>query len=109
MRTGRGYAIRLLVREHSRRDPTEDTVKIHVGNLSPDVTEDDLRAAFEPFGPVESIALMMDKFKRGEPRGFAFVEITDRATAESAIAGLNGTKLRGRALTVSEARSRPEG
>lgn len=83
-------------------------MKIHVGNVSPDVTEDDLRAAFEPFGPVESIALMMDKFKRGEAKGFAFVEITDRGKAESAIAGLNGTELHGRALTVSEARPRPE-
>lgn len=83
-------------------------MKIHVGNLSPDVTEDDLRAAFEPFGPIESVALLKDKFKRGEPRGFAFVEIADRGTAESAIAGLNGTELRGRALTVGEARPRPE-
>jgi len=80
-------------------------VKIYVGNLSFDVTEDDLRAAFEPFGPVESVSLAKDK-ATGKPRGFAFVEMPDPASAGSAIAGLNGKELRGRAVTVSEARAR---
>lgn len=81
-------------------------MKIHVGNLAPDVTESDLSTAFEPFGPVESVALIKDKFN-GESKGFGFVEIPDQGRAESAIAGLNGTELRGSALRVSEARSRP--
>lgn len=79
-------------------------MKIYVGSLSLDVTEDDLRAAFEPFGPVDSITLVKDK--AGKPKGFAFVEMSDRTKAESAIAGLTGKELRGRAVTVSEARAR---
>ena len=87
---------------------TEDTVRIFVGNLSHDATEDDLRAAFEPFGPVDSVAFVKDKFT-GQSRGFAFVAMPGQAEAQSAINGLNGKELRGRALTVSEARPRPEG
>lgn len=83
-------------------------MRIYVGNLSPDVTEDDLRSAFEPFGPVESVTLAKTTFSR-ESRGFAFVEMPDGAKARSAIAGLNGKELQGRALTVNEARPRPEG
>ncbi len=80
-------------------------MKIYVGNLSHEVTEDELRAAFEPFGPVESVTLAKDK-ATGKPRGFAFVEMSDRAKAGAAIAGLSGKELRGRMLTVSEARAR---
>jgi len=87
---------------------TEGTVKIYVGNLSHDATEDDLRAAFEPFGRVDSVTVIKDKFT-GQPRGFAFVEMPGGAEAQAAIRGLNGKELRGRSLTVSEARHRPEG
>ena len=80
-------------------------MKIYVGSLSFDVTEDDLRAAFEAFGPVESVSLAKDR-ATDKPKGFAFVEMSDRTKAESAIAGLNGKELRGRAVTVSEARAR---
>ncbi len=83
-------------------------MKIYVGNLSHDVTEDELRAAFEPFGPVESVSIVKDK-ATGQPRGFAFVEMPDRANAGSAVAGLTGKELRGRAITVSEARARTDG
>ena len=88
--------------------PAEDTVKIYVGNLSHDVTEEDLRAAFEPFGAIESVTLVKDK-SSGESKGFGFVEIPDSANAASAIAGLNGKDFRGRALTVNEARVRSDG
>jgi RNA recognition motif-containing protein len=88
--------------------PAEDAVKIYVGNLSHDVTEEDLRAAFEPFGAVESVTLVRDK-RTGDPKGFGFVEMPDQANAGSAIAGLNGKELRGRALTVNEARARADG
>ena len=80
-------------------------MKIYVGSLSFDVTEDDLRAAFEPFGAVESVTLVKDK-ATGKSKGFAFVEMPDRAKAEAAIAGLAGKELRGRAVAVSEARAR---
>lgn len=80
-------------------------MKIYVGSLSFDVTEDDLRAAFEAFGPVESVSLVKDKVT-GKPKGFAFVEMPDQAKAGSAIAGLNGKELRGRAVIVNEARAR---
>lgn len=83
-------------------------MKIYVGNLSHDATEDDLRAAFEPFGPIDTVTLVRDKFT-GASRGFAFVEMPGRAEAQSAINGLNGKELRGRPLTVNEARPRPEG
>ena len=87
---------------------TESTVKIYVGNLSRDATEDDLRAAFQPFGPVDSVTVITDKFT-GQPRGFAFVEMSGRAEAQAAIQGLNGKELLGRSLTVNEARPRSEG
>ncbi len=93
--------------EHSTRELTEGTVKIYVGNLSHDTTEDDLRAAFEPFGPVDSATVIIDKFT-GQPRGFAFVVMPGQAEAQSAIQGLNGKELRGRSLKVNEARTRSE-
>ena len=83
-------------------------MRIYVGNLSHDATEDDLRAAFEPFGPVDSVAVIRDKIT-GESRGFAFVEMPGRVEAQAAINGLNEKELRGRSLTVNEARPRPKG
>ncbi len=86
----------------------EHTVKIYIGNLSHDATEDDLREAFEAFGQVASVAIITDKLT-GRPRGFGFIEMPDQANAQAAIAGLSGTELKGRALTVNEAKPRPEG
>jgi RNA recognition motif-containing protein len=83
-------------------------VKIYVGNLSRDVSEDDLRAAFEAFGKVTSAMIIKDKFS-GESRGFGFVEMAEKTEADAAIAGLNGTDLKGRTLNVNEARPRSEG
>jgi cold-inducible RNA-binding protein len=91
--------------EHSTREMTEGNVKIYVGNLSHDATEDDLRAAFEPFGRIDSVTVIKDKFT-GQPRGFAFVEMSGGVEAQSAIQGLNGKELRGHSLTVNEARPR---
>ncbi len=82
-------------------------MKIFVGGLPSDVSEDDLRAAFERFGAVESVALIRERVT-GELRGFAFVEMADPDDAGSAIAGLNGKVLRGRALRVNEARPRSD-
>jgi RNA recognition motif-containing protein len=83
-------------------------MNIYVGNLSRDVTEADVQAAFEAFGKVDSVALIKDKFS-GELRGFGFVEMPEKAEAQAAIDGLNGKDLKGRALTVNEARPKPEG
>jgi len=83
-------------------------MNIYVGNLSREVTEEDLREAFEAFGQVTSVAIIKDKFT-GESRGFGFVEMPGKAEADSAIAGLNGKDLKGRTLNVNEARPRSEG
>lgn len=82
-------------------------MKIYVGNLSYDVTEDELAAEFGTFGKVESVAIPADKFS-GRPKGFAFVEMPAKSEAEAAIAGLNGKSLRERTIVVNEARPRTE-
>jgi RNA recognition motif-containing protein len=78
-------------------------MKMYVGNLSRDITEDDLRHAFEAFGGVESVNVIKDKLT-GEPRGFGFVEMPTKAEGQAAMAGLNGKELKGHALKVNEAR-----
>ncbi|MBA7701841.1 hypothetical protein ES703_110588 [subsurface metagenome] len=82
-------------------------MNIYVGNLSLEVTEEDLRQAFEAFGQVESVTVIKDKFT-GEPRGFGFVEMPAKAEAQAAIDGLNETELKGRAVNVNEARPRED-
>jgi RNA recognition motif-containing protein len=82
-------------------------VNLYVGNLSRQVTEDDLRQAFEAHGEVSSVALIKDKFT-GEPRGFAFVEMPAKAQAIAAMQALNGYELMGRTIVVNEARPREE-
>ena len=86
----------------------EITMNIYVGNLSREITEDDLREAFEAFGQVASATVIKDKFS-GESRGFGFVEMPAKAEAQSAIKDLSGKELKGQELNVSEARPRPEG
>jgi RNA recognition motif-containing protein len=83
-------------------------VNIYVGNLSREVTEDELRKAFEAFGQVTSVNIIKDRYS-GESRGFGFVEMTTKSEAQAAINGLNGTSLKERTLSVSEARPRTEG
>jgi len=83
-------------------------MNIYVGNLSREVTEGDLREAFEAFGEVTSAKIIKDKYS-GESRGFGFVEMTSKTDGESAITGLKDKELKGRALNVNEARPRPEG
>lgn len=80
-------------------------MNIYVGNLSYDVSNDDLQRAFRAFGDVTSAHIIVDK-STGSPRGFGFVEMSSRDSALSAISGLNGTLLKGRAITVNEARQR---
>ena len=82
-------------------------MKIYVGNLSFDVTEDELAAEFGTYGKVESIAIPADKLS-GRPRGFAFVEMASKSEAEAAISGLNGKTLRDRTIVVNESRPRTD-
>ena len=83
-------------------------MNIYVGNLSPEITEEELREAFEAFGPVESVNIITDRYT-GHPRGFGFVEMPNKPEAQAAITGLNGNELKGRTLSVNEARPRSEG
>ena len=83
-------------------------MNIYVGNLSRDVTEDDLRQAFEAFGEVSSVNIIKDRFS-GESRGFGFVEMPTKTEADTAITGMNGQDLKGRAVDVNEARPRAQG
>lgn len=82
-------------------------MNIYVGNLAFDVTEEELRQAFESYGQVESATIVKDKFS-GQSRGFGFVEMPTKAEAMSAISGLNGKDLNGRTLNVNEARPRSD-
>ena len=81
---------------------------IYVGNLSYEATEDDLRQAFEAHGEVTSVAIIKDKMT-GRSRGFGFVEMSDKNAATAAIQALNLQEVRGRAITVNEAKPKPEG
>ena len=81
--------------------------KLYVGNLSYNITENDLQDAFSKHGPVTETNLIVDKMS-GRPRGFAFVTMATKEGAEAAIKALNGTDWDGRALTVNEARPREE-
>jgi len=78
-------------------------LNIHVGNLAPEVTEEELRRTFEPFGQVATVRIVTDRYS-GVSRGFGFVEMSDKAEAQAAIEGLNMKELAGRTLDVSEAR-----
>jgi cold-inducible RNA-binding protein len=81
---------------------------IFVGNLSYQTTQEDLQTAFSAYGAVERVNIVTDR-DTGQPRGFAFVEMTEKRDAENAISQLNGTELNGRALNVNEARPKPTG
>lgn len=81
---------------------------IFVGNLSYQTTQEDLYAAFGAYGGVERVNLVTDR-DTGQPRGFAFVEMTEASAAQTAIAQLNGSDLHGRTLNVNEARPKPTG
>ena len=83
-------------------------VNIYVGNLSYEATQDDVRQAFEAHGEVSSVSIIMDKMT-GRSRGFGFVEMPDKSQGEAAIRALNLQEVRGRAMTVNEAKPKGEG
>jgi len=80
-------------------------MNIYVGNLSPNVTDETIREAFESFGEVASARVIKDNYS-GQSRGFGFVEMPGQSQAQTAIKSLNGKELQGKAITVSEARPR---
>lgn len=83
-------------------------MNIYVGNLSYKVTEEDLQEAFAAFGQVASAKIITD-MATGRSKGFGFVEMANTEEAEAAIQALNGKEIKGRAVTVSQARARTEG
>jgi len=82
-------------------------MKLYVGNLSYQVTDSDLHDLFAPFGEPDSAKVITDR-DSGRSKGFGFVEFSDNAQANAAMAALNGKDHNGRALTVNEARPRNE-
>jgi len=80
-------------------------VKIYVGNMSYDTSEDDLRKAFEAHGQVDSVAVISDQYS-GRSKGFGFVEMSNDTEAKAAMESLNDSDLQGRTLKVNEARPR---
>jgi RNA recognition motif-containing protein len=82
-------------------------MNIYVGNLSYNVSEENLRQAFEAFGQVTSARIVKDKYN-GQSRGFGFVEMGEQSQAQAAIKGLNGKELLGKQMSVNEARPRTD-
>jgi len=86
-----------------KRKENEDNLKIYVGNLPYQVTEEELRQEFGSFGEVTSVSIVKDRYS-GSPKGFGFVEMPSVSAGQAAIASLNGKTLREQALDVSAAR-----
>jgi cold-inducible RNA-binding protein len=82
-------------------------VNIYVGNLSYNMTEDELRTMFEAHGRVDTVNLATDRLT-GRARGFGFVEMSNDAEAKAAIEALNETEVQGRKMQVNEARPKSE-
>ena len=82
-------------------------MNIYVGNLAREVTDEDLREAFEAFGQVSSATVVKDRFS-GESRGFGFVEIPSKNEAQTAITEMNGKESKGRVVNVNEARPKTD-
>jgi cold-inducible RNA-binding protein len=85
----------------------ETFMNIYAGNLSRELTEDELKEAFAAYGAVDSAKIITDKFT-GISRGFGFVEMPDESEAQNAIGELNGKDLKGRTIIVNKARPRTD-
>ncbi|HUV36207.1 MAG TPA: RNA-binding protein [Patescibacteria group bacterium] len=83
-------------------------MKLYVGNMSFDTSEDDLRKAFEAHGQVDSVTIITDR-DTGRPKGFGFIEMSNDTEAKAAMDALNEKDFQGRSLKVNEARPRNEG
>jgi RNA recognition motif-containing protein len=82
-------------------------MNIYVGNLPYSVTDADLRETFSRYGSVDQVNLIADRFS-GESKGFGFVEMANNSEADAAIKGLNGSDLKGRNITVNQAKPKTE-
>lgn len=82
-------------------------MRLYVGNLSYNTTEDDLRQSFGQHGQVTSVALITDR-ETGQSKGFAFIDMADAATGKAAMTAMDGKEVGGRQLKVNEARAREE-
>lgn len=82
-------------------------MRIYVGNFAYEMKEQELREAFEAYGQVQEVSIVLDR-DTGRSKGFAFVDMPTSAEAQAAITALNGKEFDGRAITVNEARPRPE-
>ena len=80
-------------------------MRIYVGNMSSEVTEEELKEVFKAFGEVTTVNIIKDK-ATGQPRGFGFVEMVSDEATKAAIAGMNGKELKGKPLKVNEASSK---
>ena len=83
-------------------------MNLYVGNLPYDISEEELKQAFEVFGQVETATIVKDKFT-GTPRGFGFVEMPEKESGQAAITGMDGKEFKGRVIRVNEAKPRTEG
>jgi RNA recognition motif-containing protein len=99
---GRAFALLFFFRKDSV------SMKLYVGNLLYNTTEDDLRTLFTQYGTVDSVAVITDR-DTGQSKGFGFVEFGDDTEAKNAISALSGQQYGGRALTVNEARPKTTG
>ncbi len=95
-------------RSERRGEECDLSKKLYVGNLSFSSTEEDLRAAFESHGAVDSVNVITDR-ETGRSRGFAFVEMDDASAADAAMRALDGSEVGGRSLKVSEAHDKRSG
>lgn len=82
-------------------------MNIYVGNLPYSVTDADLRETFSQYGDVSSVQLISDKYT-GDSKGFGFVEMANNGQADAAIKGLNGSAMKGRTITVNQAKPRSD-
>jgi cold-inducible RNA-binding protein len=86
---------------HTNQGATVNNIRI--GNLDPEVTENNIRSIFAQHGAIERFKMMTDR-ETGQPRGFGFIQMSNDADAEKAIVALNGTDCNGKALKVHPAR-----
>jgi RNA recognition motif-containing protein len=80
-------------------------MNIYIGNLNFNLSEDELKQAFEEYGEVNSVKIISDKYS-GRSKGFGFIEMPDDENAKKAIEELNGAEVKGRSLKVNQARER---
>jgi RNA recognition motif-containing protein len=97
-----GVNLRLFAFSRALREEDKD-MKIHVGNLAYNVTEDDLRSLFSSFGEVSSVNIVKER-SSGQSKGFGFVEMMNNSEADKAMKGLNGSRVKEQAIKLSQAK-----